>query len=333
LSPLATALTDDESLAGVLDGLARAAAEIGTLVRYPEPHGPELSASVGQTPEGDDQKALDLMANDITVAALANTSTAAIGSEEVDDPILVNPDGRWVVVIDPLDGSDNIEINAPMGFIFGVLPATDDPARALLQPGMNLEAAGAVVFGPSTAMLATAGKQVDLFVLDADDQWTLSRSGLTIAPKSSTYAINASNYRHWSPGYQAYYNDLIGGAEASRQRDFNTRWIGALVADLQRIFARGGIYLYPNDRRDGYGQGRIRLVYEANPVAMLCETAGGSATDGRHRILELVPNDLHQRTPLVFGSADEVELVGGYLATTKPEPSPLFGRRGFFRSV
>lgn len=261
---------------------------------------------------------------------------AAVASEESEEPVEVTPGGRLVVTTDPVDGSGNIDINAPIGSIFSVLPVDgfeDDPGRALLQTGRAQLAAGFAVFGPSTVLVLTVGEGTDTYLLDpASGEYVLLHHGMTVAPDAQEYAINASNVRHWAPGIRSYVNDMVSGATGPRARDFNMRWLAALVAEAYRILLRGGIYLYPADARPGYESGRLRLVYEANPVAMVFEQAGGAATNGLTPILDMVPTGHHQRVPLVFGSTDKVDRVRRYLTEVRPhETSPLFGSRGLFR--
>jgi len=205
----------------------------------------------------------------------------------------------------------------------------------LLQCGRRLLAAGIIVYGPSTVLALTLGEGTNLYVLQPGTRhFVLVSERLSLPPDAREYAINASNARHWGPGIQAYVNDLVNGAIGPRERDFNMRWLACLVAETYRILRRGGIYLYPADARPGYAHGRLRLVYEANPVSFLCEQAGGVATDGITDILDLVPTNPHQKTPFIFGSRNKVERVRRYLLNPGPmhEKSPLFSDRGLFRS-
>jgi fructose-1,6-bisphosphatase I len=263
---------------------------------------------------------------------------AAVCSEESDEPIPITAGGRLVVAIDPVDGSSNIDVNAPIGTIFAVLPAVDpsqDAGAAFLQPGRRQLAAGMIVYGPSTMLALTLGEGTDLYVRDPRTRdFHLVRRGIELPADSREYAINASNARHWGPGISEYIGDLVTGALGPRERDFNMRWLASLVAETYRILTRGGIFLYPADDRPGYQNGRIRLVYEANPIAFLCEQAGGAATDGVTPVLDLEPDGLHQRVPFVFGSRTKVERVRRYLIEpqTSEDRSPLFSPRGLFRS-
>jgi fructose-1,6-bisphosphatase I len=206
---------------------------------------------------------------------------------------------------------------------------------AFLRPGTAQLAAGFVVYGPQTALVLTLRAGTHVFTLDRrTNTFVLTRADVRIPAGRREYAINASNYRHWDEPVRAYVDDCIAGADGPRGTDFNMRWIASLVAEAFRILARGGIFLYPSDARPGYERGWLRLVYEANPLALVVEEAGGAATDGENRILEISPTALHQRVPLVFGCRHKVERVAEYYAGRLPSPgerSPLFGRRGLFR--
>lgn len=296
----------------------------------------------GTTPEGDDQKAIDVTAEDLVLRTMATAPVAIVGSEESTEPIVVNPQAPVSVLVDPLDGSANAGINAPLGLIFSVVATVRsergdlDPTATVLQPGRAQLAAGVVVFGPGTVLLLTVGQGTDLYHLDpAERCFALAARGVTVPPFNQMVAINASNRRHWDPNLRRYHDHHLDGVDGPRQADANLRWYGALVAEVLRITLHGGVFLYPGDARPGYRSGRLRLLYEANPVALLITQAGGAATDGRRPILDLTPTELHQRTPLVFGSADEVETVAWYLDGPGPqaEDAPLFANRGLFWST
>ncbi|MCS0495828.1 class 1 fructose-bisphosphatase [Ancylobacter sp. MQZ15Z-1] len=283
--------------------------------------------------DGDSQKELDLVADELVREALAAAPVALLGSEEMDEPVELNPAGTLAVAVDPLDGSSNIDTDLSVGTIFTILPYTG--ADALLQPGTQQLAAGFLLYGPHVALALTTGAGTQLFVLDRPfGQFRMVEAEAQVPAETGEYAINASNARHWDRAVRCYIEDCLAGGEGPRDRDFNTRWVASMVADAYRILMRGGIYLYPGDARRGYGQGRLRLVYEANPIAFLMEQAQGAATDGLQRILDIVPESLHQRVPLVFGSRGEVERVARYHrdASALPERSPLFGRRGLLRA-
>jgi fructose-1,6-bisphosphatase I len=243
-----------------------------------------------------------------------------------------------LVAIDPLDGSSNIDANVSIGTIFSVLPAptgaSSIDARAFLQPGTNQLAAGYALYGPQTMLVLTLGAGTHVFTLDRTrDTFRLTAAHLSIPPVTREFAINASNQRHWDEPIRIYVDDCLRGAEGPRGQDFNMRWIASMVAEAHRVLTRGGIYLYPADGRYGYSRGRLRLLYEASPIASLIEQAGGAASTGHGRILELEPRSLHERVPLLFGSREEVARLDRYHLDPHPigERSPLFGRRGLFR--
>jgi fructose-1,6-bisphosphatase I len=318
-------------IAGVVDGMSATAAEIARRIGFGTLLG-QLGAAVGGNSDGDEQKELDVWANDRMVDALRGANVASVASEELKTPVHLKSGGTLAVAMDPLDGSSNIDTNVSVGTIFSILPAADD--QTFHQPGTAQLASGYVIYGPQCALVLTLGEGTAVFTLDPETRvFRLTTERVTIQPESNEYAINASNYRHWSEGVRAYIDDCIAGADGPRGANVNMRWIASLVAECHRILARGGVFLYPRDARKGYGKGRLRLLYEANPIAFLIEQAGGSAIDGQRRILDIVPTALHQRTPLIFGSADEIERIARYKAdpNTIYERSPLFGRRGLLR--
>lgn len=334
----------DESrrrLAAVVETIAVTGARLADVVAvHPLRQGYGAATDVPgyENPSGDRTTALDLHAERVYVEALAGRGVRAVCSEETPSPIPVDPDGHLVVALDPVDGSSNVDVNAPVGTIFSVLPGPapgGDVAAALLRPGRAQLAAGMVVYGPATVLVLTLGEGTDVYALDPrNGDFRLARRGVVLPDDSREYAVNASNARHWGPGVTAYVADLVRGEAGPRGRDVNMRWLAALVAEAYRILTRGGIYLYPADARPGYSRGRIRLVYEANPVALLVEQAGGAATDGVGDVLDLTPTDLHERVPFVFGSRDKVDRVRRYLdgPDDAPERAPLFASRGLFRT-
>jgi fructose-1,6-bisphosphatase I len=297
----------------------------------------DLAAGLDASPSGDAQKELDRRAHDLFVAALRHAPVAVLGSEEAEAPLVLRADGHLAVAIDPLDGSSNIAVNAPLGSIFSILPIDPalPPAQQWLRPGSAQLAAGFLIYGPETALVLSLGSGTDIFTLHRPSgAFLLTRAGLSLPRGTNEYAINASNYRHWEPPIRAYIDDCLAGAEGPRRADFNTRWLASVVAEAYRILLRGGIYLYPGDARPGYREGRLRLVYEAAPLAFLIEQAGGAASDGVAPILSRTPTSLHQRTPLIFGADDKVARVRAYYAgeLAIAERAPLFGRRGLFRT-
>ena len=260
------------------------------------------------------------------------TPVAVFASEEVGEPEILDIHAKLAVAVDPLDGSSNIETLAPMGTIFSILHAAPVVAESFLQTGRHQLAAGFLIYGPHTALVLTMGDGVRIFTLDPDQGFfVLTRDNITIPEKTREYAINGSNLRHWEPQIRFYVGELMLGKTGPRGEDFNTRWLASVVADAYRILVRGGVYLYPGDSRRDYKHGRLRLIYEANPVAMIIEQAGGSATDGHTPILDLAPNAIHQRVPLVFGSADEVKRVTDAYESKVVTELPLFRSRSLFR--
>jgi fructose-1,6-bisphosphatase I len=277
-----------------------------------------LGESVKTNVQGETQKKLDELANDVLVETCRKTkSLAAIASEELDDIQVVNQKGQLFLLFDPLDGSSNIDVNVSIGTIFSVLPRTspqkDISAQDFLQSGRNQLAAGYVVYGPQTCMVLSVGQGVVEFILDRTcNQWFQICSGLQITTATQEYAINASNSRHWYSPVQRYVDELNQGAEGVRGVNFNMRWIASMVADVNRILHRGGIFMYPADRRDPSKPGRLRLMYEANPMAFLVEQAGGAATNGKQAILDVTPTSLHERVAVFLGSKNEVNRVTDY---------------------
>lgn len=294
-----------------------------------------LGAVVGSNAGGDQQKSMDLLANQILLDALADSPVAVVASEENECLVQLHSGAPLAVAIDPLDGSSNLDANISVGTIFSIWPSAPQPADALgvLEKGTEQVAAGFVIYGPQTALVLTVGQGVQIFTLDSgSSKFILTHSNVRIPDGTCEYAINASNYRHWDRPIREYIDDCLDTARHSAV-NFNMRWIASLVAEAFRILSRGGIFLYPRDARPGYENGRLRLVYEANPIALLIEQAGGAATDGVRRILEITPSSLHQRIPLVFGSAEQVARVARHYRELylDYDTSPLFGRRGLFQ--
>jgi fructose-1,6-bisphosphatase I len=325
-------------IAEVVGRLAEAALAIRDTVGAGAPADalPETGGSTNA--DGDVQKSLDLHADRVFFDALQGAPVACYASEERPDPVRLSRGAPLALAIDPLDGSSNIDVNVSIGTIFSVLPAAGnadaDPAASFRQPGRQQLAAGFFIYGPQLVLVLTLGDGTHGFRFSAAARgFVRFPEPLAVAPRAAEFAINASNYRHWSEGMRSYVDDCLKGAEGPRERDFNMRWIASLVAEAYRILVRGGVFLYPEDGRPGYSHGRLRLVYEANPIALLIEQAGGAATDTTGPILDLEPGSLHERVPLVFGAAREVARIARY--HTEPaaiaERAPLFGKRGLFR--
>ena len=321
-------------VARVLSALAQASLPLVQLIRRGRLAG-ALDATVGPAHDGFGQKALDVFADEAFVNGLRGAGVRGVVSEERGDPVAIDADGTLLVAIDPLDGSSNIDANIAIGSFFSVLdaPAGELQAAHFLQPGVNQRAAGFVIYGPHVAFVFTTGAGVCIATLDPDSNgYRISSVGAKIPTDSSEFAINASNSRHWPEPVRAYVEDCLEGDEGPRGRNFNMRWVASTVADVYRILARGGVYLYPEDLREGYENGRLRLLYEANPVAFLIDQAGGAAIDGFHRILEVKPTSIHVRTPLIFGSKDKVERIALYYSEgSASQRAPLFGKRGLLR--
>jgi fructose-1,6-bisphosphatase I len=274
-----------------------------------------LGASSSTNVQGETQKKLDIIANELLIEANEWGGTlTAMASEEMDEPVGIPvsyPRGKYLLLFDPLDGSSNIDVNVSIGTIFSVLPADgSSDVRAFLQPGTRQVCAGYAVYGPQTQFVITIGHGVHEFTLDRDTgTFVLTRENLRIEPATREFAINMSNSRHWEAPVQRYIDECLAGREGPRGKDYNMRWVGSMVSDVHRIVQRGGIFAYPRDRREPDKPGKLRLLYEANPMAMLVEQAGGAATDGQRRILEIVPESLHQRVAVFLGSRDEVDYV------------------------
>ncbi len=299
----------------------------------------DLAAQRGAGTGGDVQKELDVRANDLLVVALRNAPVAAVASEEMDVPLPLAPGAPIVIALDPLDGSSNIDTNVSIGTIFSLLPTPPGGSgaepTAFLRAGSAQIAAGYFIYGPQTALILTVGDGTDIFTLDrASGTFRRTAASVRVPLHTREFAINASNYRHWDPPVRAWFDDCLAGTEGPRGEDFNMRWIASMIAEAHRILMRGGIYLYPGDARQGYRNGRLRLVYEANPIAFVMEQAGAAASTGRERMLDCVPRALHERVPLVFGSSAEVERLERYHVEPRliGERSPLFGQRSLFRA-
>ena len=271
--------------------------------------------------QGEVQKKLDIISNEILLEANEwGGHLAAMASEEMEHihPIPNRyPKGEYLLLFDPLDGSSNIDVNVSIGTIFSVLKAPDGlgapTEQDFLQPGSRQVAAGYAVYGPQTMLILTTGHGVNCFTLDREmGSWVLTEKNVQIPTDTKEFSINASNARHWYPPVTRYVNDMLAGSTGPLKKDFNMRWIASMVADVHRILHRGGIFMYPADAREPDKAGKLRLMYEANPMSMIVEQAGGAATNGQQRILDIQPEKLHQRVAVFLGSKNEVERVTSY---------------------
>ncbi|MGO4411170.1 MULTISPECIES: class 1 fructose-bisphosphatase [unclassified Brevundimonas] len=273
-----------------------------------------LGASGAVNVQDEEQKKLDVIANDVlTHALLACPVVAGVASEEMDTvQPATNPAGEYLVLFDPLDGSSNIDINAPVGTIVSVLksPSAQPTEADFLQPGRQQAAALYCLYGGQTMLVLTTGQGVAGFTLSHDGQWLMTHGAITVPADTKEFAINMSNQRHWAESVQRYIAGCLAGADGPRGKNFNMRWVAAMVADVHRILMRGGVFLYPWDAREPNKPGKLRLMYEGNPMAFLIEQAGGKATtDGVQAILDVTPTALHQRIPVALGSANEVDQI------------------------
>lgn len=294
--------------------------------------------------QGETQQKLDVMSNEIFLATCQQGShLAGMLSEELDDIYQIPaalPRGKYLLSFDPLDGSSNIDVNAPVGSIFSVLRAPKDTAPAtsddFLQPGLSQVAAGYAIYGATTMLMLTVGRGVQGFTLDREtDTFVLTHPDMSIPTDTGEFAINASNQRFWEPPVKRYVAECLEGRSGPREKDFNMRWIASLVAEVHRILIRGGLFMYPKDTKDAAKPGRLRLLYEANPMGMIVEQAGGKASTGRGRMLDVVPTSLHQRVPLILGALNEVERLERYhlehdQGLDVAFESPLFKERSLF---
>ncbi|MEQ1783364.1 MAG: class 1 fructose-bisphosphatase [Hyphomonadaceae bacterium] len=269
------------------------------------------SAGTGNV-QGEEQKHLDILANDELMAmAKASGVVAAAASEEEEDARPISPGAPYLLLFDPLDGSSNVEVNVSIGTIFSILPAKEgEGAAPFLQPGRNQAAAGYCVYGPQTTLVLTLGKGVAGFTMDPPTgQWVQTAANVRIPEQTREFAINMSNMRHWAEPVRAYVDECLLGDTGPRGKNFNMRWIASMVADVHRVLTRGGVFMYPWDKREPNKPGKLRLMYEANPMSLLVEQAGGKSFDGRMFILDIEPTGLHQRVSVMLGSKEEVEVL------------------------
>jgi fructose-1,6-bisphosphatase I len=287
-----------------------------------------LGSAGSENVQGEVQKKLDIIANEVLIEANEwGGHLAAMASEEMDAIHVVPnryPKGEYLLLFDPLDGSSNIDVNVSIGTIFSVLKMPDGDRgveeQDFLQPGRQQVAAGYCVYGPQTTLVLTVGDGVHLFTLDREQgSFVLTQENLRIPEDTKEFAINMSNMRHWDAPVKRYIDECLAGKDGPRGKDFNMRWIASMVADVHRILMRGGIFMYPWDKREPHKPGKLRLMYEANPMGWLVEQAGGAATNGTARILDVQPKQLHERVSVILGSKNEVERVTRYhIEAAKP---------------
>ena len=282
-----------------------------------------LGSADSENVQGEVQKKLDIIANEVLLEANEwGGHLAAMASEEMDSIYLVPnryPQGEYLLMFDPLDGSSNIDVNVSIGTIFSVLKKSDDnqgvTEQDFLQPGKTQVAAGYCVYGPQTTLVLTVGDGVAMFTLDREQgSFVLTQENVQVPADTKEFAINMSNMRHWDEPVRRYIDECLQGKEGPRGKDFNMRWVASMVADVHRILTRGGVFMYPWDKREPHKAGKLRLLYEANPMSWLIEQAGGAATNGKVRILDMQPSQLHERVSVVLGSKNEVERVTQYYA-------------------
>jgi fructose-1,6-bisphosphatase I len=304
----------------LLEIVARACKRISYAVGKGELGG-MLGVAGAENVQGEVQQKLDVIANETLLEANEwGGHLAAMASEEMDHPYTIPnryPKGEFLLLFDPLDGSSNIDVNVSIGTIFSVLRLPEgvkEPQEShFLQPGTKQVAAGYAVYGPSSLLVLTVGDGVACFTLDRETgSWWLTNPSMRIPEDTKEYAINASNARHWFEPVQRYVADLTAGRGGPLGKDYNMRWVASMVADVHRIMIRGGIFMYPADRREPDKPGKLRLMYEANPMSFLVEQAGGLATNGRHRIMEIQPSKLHERVAVFLGSRNEVARATRY---------------------
>lgn len=311
----------DTKLVDLLLGIAGTCKKISFAVEHGAMAG-VLGMAGTENVQGEDQKKLDVISNNMMIEGCAATgAVCAQASEEMDHCLVIEEGkeiGPYLVCYDPLDGSSNIDINVSIGTIFSVLPSPKGASRDIkdedfLIPGNKQVAAGYCIYGPQSQFVVTLGRGVQMFTLNPESQtFMLTSENVKIAESAKEFAINASNMRHWQAPVKRYIGELLEGKDGVRGKDFNMRWIACLVAEVHRILCRGGVFLYPRDDRDPAKPGKLRLMYEANPMSWLIEQAGGLSTNATDRILDIQPEKLHQRVALVLGAKEEVEILKQY---------------------
>ena len=298
----------ENEISSIIKSLANAAIKISTSIRNIKAEKIDANNDKKINSDGDIQKPLDIISDEILISFLKKSPAAGYASEEQEGHIDFKNDNNFIVLADPLDGSSNIDVNVSIGTIFSIMSKNNLPLeKAFIQNGSHQKSSGFFVYGPQTTLFMTVGVGTSLFALDEVlGKFILIKDNINIPETTTEFAINAAYRRFWDSATLQYINDCQNGESGPRKKNFGMRWVGSLVADASRIFNRGGIFLYPSDMREKYKNGRLRLTYEANPIAFLVEQANGEATDGHKNILNLKVNELHQRSPLIFGSKEEV---------------------------
>ena len=307
--------TSDE-LIELIDSLMLSCKEIAIKLREGALAG-VLGTSEGINVQGETQKKLDIISNDILKAVLLdNPTVAGVASEEEDHPVPGNPDGKYLVTFDPLDGSSNIDVNVSVGTIFSILEcpegANGGDDSAYMQSGRKQVAAGYVLYGPCAVLVMTTGQGVNMYTLSHGGDFILTEEAVKIPEQTQEFGINMSNQRFWEPEMQSYVNDLLQGEEGPLGKRYNMRWVASMVAEVHRILTRGGIFMYPWDKRDPSKPGKLRLMYEGNPMSFLIEQAGGLSTTCYDDIMDIQPEKIHQRVAVGLGSKAEVETMLKY---------------------
>ena len=299
-------------LGSVLESIVAACSDISGKVRLGALAGVLGMAGTGNI-QGEDQKKLDVIANDILIDVLKkNAHVAGLASEEENTFVAANENGGYLVLFDPLDGSSNIDVNISVGTIFSVLTKPEGRlnTESFLQKGRDQVAAGYVLYGPQTQLVFTLKHGVFVFTLNENNEFILTKENPQVPASTKEFAINMSNARHWQAPMQQYINELLAGDTGVRGKNYNMRWVASMVAEIHRILMRGGVFMYPQDKRDPSKPGKLRLMYEANPMSLILEQAGAAASNALENMLDIVPTGLHQRVAVVMGSREEVEYVG-----------------------
>lgn len=310
LSDWLAAQSVDPQLASVVATMAAASTEIAAVLRT-APIAGQTGLAGHTNVQGEAQKELDIVSNDIVLKHLReNAAVSILVSEELDEAVHFENQGRYMVATDPLDGSSNLDVNVTVGTIFSVL----DAGGGLLQKGSAQLAAGYAAYGPATSLVLTFGTSTAVFTLDAAGVWVLTADPVKVPAASAEYAINTARERFWDAATKGYVAENVAGETGPAGKRHNMRWVGSMVADIHRILMRGGIFLYPLDSETVTKGGRLRLLYEANPMALLIEAAGGKSTTGTQRILDVAPTGIHQRVPVILGSSEEVARVEAWYA-------------------